>query len=98
MPPISRRRLIQNLAAGPATIHTSRLFSATGSHFNHGVASGDPDSKSVILWTRITTEESAVQADWEIARDQRFRRIVASGAARTDTHRDYTLKVLATGL
>ena len=43
--------------------------------FNHGVASGDPYSSSVILWTRITPGTDpvdAVDVQWEVATTPAF--------------------------
>ena len=67
--------------------------------FNHGVASGDPLSDAVILWTRLTPErEGNVVVQWEIARDEAFTDIVASGSGTTTAEVDYTVKVDAGGL
>lgn len=51
-----------------------------------GVASGDPWSTSVLLWTRLTTDihaskvsQNPVPVDWQVAHDDRFTRIVAHG-------------------
>ncbi|MCZ6898667.1 MAG: PhoD-like phosphatase N-terminal domain-containing protein, partial [Bacteroidetes bacterium] len=42
--------------------------------FYHGVASGDPLSDRVIIWTRITPDYQvpSVNIDWEVATDQTF--------------------------
>jgi alkaline phosphatase D len=67
--------------------------------FNHGVASGDPLSDSVILWTRATPErEGTVVIDWELAADDSFDDILASGSDTTNASVDYTFKVDAQGL
>jgi alkaline phosphatase D len=66
--------------------------------FYHGVASGDPLTDRVILWTRVTTEDATVSVDWEIATDTGFTNIVNTGTVSTDSSRDYTVKVDATGL
>lgn len=56
--------------------------------FRLGVASGDPLSDSVVLWTRLATDPFAplggmtpgvVPVQWQIAADERFGRIVAQG-------------------
>ncbi len=79
---------------------------ATGP-FQHGVASGDPLPTSVLLWTRVTPTEAAqpgsgagptARVRWEVASDERFRRVVARGAVRTGPQRDHTVKVDAGGL
>lgn len=67
--------------------------------FYHGVASGDALSDRVILWTRVTPDVSgALSVDWLIATDTLFTNIVNSGTATTDSTKDYTVKVDATGL
>lgn len=66
--------------------------------FYHGVASGDPLSDRVILWTRITSQNPTETVTWQIATDLAFTNIVNSGAVSTDGSKDYTVKVDATGL
>ncbi|HEY0261506.1 MAG TPA: alkaline phosphatase D family protein, partial [Chitinophagales bacterium] len=67
--------------------------------FYHGVASGDPLTDRVILWTRITNTNSFTDTvDWEIATDTAFANIVNSGTVVTDTSVDFTVKVDATNL
>jgi len=67
--------------------------------FYHGVASGDALSDRVILWTRVTPDVPAsLTVDWLIATDTLFTDIVNSGTTTTDSTKDYTVKVDATGL
>lgn len=68
--------------------------------FYHGVASGDPLTDRVILWSRITLDPavSPVTVQWQIATDATFNSVVNSGTATTDSSKDYTIKVDATGL
>jgi phosphodiesterase/alkaline phosphatase D-like protein len=66
--------------------------------FFHGVASGDPMADRIILWTRVTTEDNTVSVDWQIATDTGFTNVVNSGTLTTDTSKDHTVKVDATGL
>jgi alkaline phosphatase D len=62
--------------------------------FRHGVASGDPLSDRVIIWTRVTPgDEGPIPVNWEIASDSSFADILNSGAFTTDAERDYTVKV-----
>ena len=70
-------------------------------HFTHGVASGDPLSDRVILWSRAVPgggRHTDMAARWEVAIDAQFANIVTAGVTATDKQRDYTLKVDATGL
>jgi len=67
--------------------------------FQHGVASGDPATTSIILWTRITPEtDGEIDVIWEMAQDPAFSTISASGRLTTSAARDYTVKVDAGGL
>ncbi len=66
--------------------------------FYHGVASGDPLSDRVILWTRITSQNASETIGWEIATDTTFTTIINSGTTTTNANKDYTVKVDATGL
>lgn len=67
--------------------------------FRHGVASGDPLTDRVILWTRVTAAAAVpVAVRWEIATDPRFRRIVNQGVVTALPDRDHTVKVDAVGL
>ena len=69
--------------------------------FRHGVASGDPLSNRVVLWTRLTMpalQTGTVDVEWMIGRDPRMSRVVGRGAARTSAERDFTVKVDAAGL
>ena len=58
--------------------------------FTLGVASGDPLPDAVVLWTRLAPRpfepwrrdaDHAVEVEWQVASDERFRRIVRSGRA-----------------
>ncbi len=67
--------------------------------FYHGVASGDPLSDRVIIWTRVTpTTPGSVSVSWQMATDTSFAHIVNSGTVTTDSNSDYTVKVDVTGL
>lgn len=71
--------------------------------FAHGVASGDPLTDRVILWTRVTLPDAIAAAGevnlfYEVARDVGFTDRVAAGEARATAARDWTCKVDAEGL
>ncbi|SDH74996.1 alkaline phosphatase [Variovorax sp. OV700] len=67
--------------------------------FKHGIASGDPLSDRVIIWTRVTASApGTINLDWEVASDEGFGIIVARGTASAGPERDYTVKVDVTGL
>jgi alkaline phosphatase D len=72
---------------------------AAGTLFLHGVASGDPLSDSVILWTRVTAPGGGpMTVSYVVAADPGLASIVQSGSASTDASRDYTLKIDIKGL
>jgi alkaline phosphatase D len=70
-------------------------FDSTLKPFYHGVASGDPLPDRVILWTRVTPEDSmkSISVKWEIAEDEKFTSIYKTDTVNTTPARDYTVKV-----
>lgn len=75
--------------------------------FTLGVASGDPDTNSVVLWTRLAPEPleptggmsaEAVQVSWEVANDQNFQSTVASGTQLATPHLGHSIHVEVGGL
>jgi alkaline phosphatase D len=67
--------------------------------FRHGVASGDPLTDRVILWTRVTAPENAApEVAWQMSPDASFKRVVASGRVTTGAARDFTVKIEAASL
>lgn len=99
-----KRRQFLGLAAGSAVGSAFGL----GSHptqadesavFRHGVASGDPLSDRVILWTRLSGMSlDRVELTWRVATDPGMTQVVVTGGAATGPDRDYTVKVDAAGL
>jgi alkaline phosphatase D len=68
--------------------------------FQHGVASGDPLSDRVILWTRTSpvSSRSTSVVRYVVATDPGLSRVVATGSTKTNVLRDFTVKVDVTGL
>jgi alkaline phosphatase D len=75
--------------------------------FPEGVASGDPDSNSVLLWTRrpATGPESQhggeklnLKLNVEVAEDEAFTRVVATSTTFVSAASDWTCRVLVGGL
>lgn len=75
--------------------------------FRHGVASGDPLPDTVILWTRVTPSEDAapgtgvgenVRVRWDVAKNQDFSAIVATGETVATAAHDHTVHVDPWGL
>jgi alkaline phosphatase D len=97
---VSRRALLAGLAGGAAIMAlplSALAAAAVNPVFRHGVASGDPDASSVVLWTRVTAT-AATPVAWELAASPDFAKILKSGTVTTGPERDYTVKALATGL
>ncbi|EHR59487.1 alkaline phosphatase D family protein [Saccharomonospora cyanea] len=80
-----------------------------GDVFTLGVASGEPDHHSVVLWTRLAPDPLAedglgglgrrtVTVQWELARDERFRHVVRRGVETTDAEAGYAVHVEVAGL
>lgn len=71
-----------------------------GNPFVHGVASGDPLPDAVVIWTRVSADDTTrpVDVDWLVATDMRLEQVVARGVVTTDGRVDYTVKVDVTGL
>lgn len=68
--------------------------------FYHGVASGDPLSDRVIIWTRVTPENGAPSVDvrYIVATDTGLVNVVRSGKTTTSSERDFTVKIDVDGL
>ncbi|KAI8804120.1 alkaline phosphatase [Cladochytrium replicatum] len=84
-----------------------RAFNDSGAKFNHGVASGDPDANSVVLWTRVTPSSSSVSAvtlQYEVAKfgdlnnAANFSGIVSTGTVDTTADVDWTVKIIVDSL
>ncbi len=73
---------------------------AAAAVFQHGVASGDPLSDRVILWTRVSvvSAKPLVPVTWVVATDPGLRQVVVRGATTTSAARDFTVKIDAAGL
>jgi alkaline phosphatase D len=68
--------------------------------YPQGVASGDPDSHSVILWTRRPFADGSTNKilTVELAEDEGFRRVIAHAQAPVLSAADWTARVLIGGL
>ena len=70
-----------------------------GSLFQHGVASGDPTPRRVVLWTRVTAPAGRMPtaALWRVI-EEATGRLVANGQTRVRAESDSTVKVDVGGL
>jgi alkaline phosphatase D len=104
MPTLERRQFLKLAAALGATLAwgcTTVRPSSSGWRerrelFPHGVASGDPDDSSVLLWTRRPYDDGREHATLlvEVAEDPAFARVVATAAAPVLAQADWTCRVL----
>lgn len=104
MPTLSRRHFLKLATALGATLawgcSTTRP-SSTGWRerrdlYPQGVASGDPDANSVLLWTRRPYADDRERATLlvEVAEDPAFTRVIATTAAPVLAAADWTCRVL----
>jgi alkaline phosphatase D len=107
MSSISRRRFIGAAAAMGATVAwaaggeklKARSWAHAPERFAEGVASGDPDTHSVLLWTRVSNAtDGTVPLIVEVAEDSAFERLVASADTKALAAADHTCRVLVAGL
>src|SRR3954469_15970021 len=66
--------------------------------FPEGVASGDPDSNSVLFWTRYSGSGKPARLTLEVAEDELFERVTASAPVTVSPAADWTCRVLVGGL
>lgn len=107
--PFSRRALIGGIAAAPF-IQPSSFFAQlpfADYPFTLGVASGDPAPDGFVIWTRLAPQPlephggmpmARVVVGWEVAADDRFKEIVASGDATAWPELAHTVHVEVAGL
>src|SRR6476619_5410594 len=106
MKKIDRRSFLKTAAAIGASIawvepaRTSRVrWREQRDLYPQGVASGDPDAHSVILWTRRPFDPGTRHLlTVEVAEDPAFHRVVAQAKAQVSIDADWTARVLIGGL
>ena len=111
---IGRRRLLRGftgaatLVAAPALLMSAgaEAASSAGSLFSLGVASGDPDAHSVMLWTRLAPDplsgggigNRSVPVRWEVATDPAMVHVFREGSVVARPDGGHVVQVLANGL
>lgn len=84
-----------------------RKVSFPADPFTLGVASGDPDATSVVLWTKLAPDPAdpaggmksdLVPVVWELAEDDGFKKVVTGGTAVATPQLGHTVHAVATGL
>src|SRR5215471_18461820 len=85
--------------AGPRAARSKISWHESHDMFPEGVASGDPDSHSVLLWTRrAPLPQPANELTVEMALDPSFERVVATQTVAISADADWTCRVLVGGL
>ena len=95
---LPRARAAEHCVAGPGP-----RFCFEAAPFPLGVASGDPSSRSVILWTRLAADPLAadgqggltgdLRVEWLVASDPGLRHVVASGRTVAGAAAGYAVHV-----
>ncbi|GGZ71899.1 alkaline phosphatase D family protein [Streptomyces echinoruber] len=89
----------------PATAHAAATPLPDGV-FSLGVASGDPLPDGVVLWTRLAPDplngggmpDRPVPVEWELALDERFKKVVRRGIAQARPEFGHSVHVDVRGL
>jgi alkaline phosphatase D len=107
MDSLSRREFIQTALALGATAVVAGVTAKPSlvtwherrDLFPEGVASGDPHSDGVLLWTRYPSAHGTnAKLTVEVAQDREFRKVVATTTTMVSAASDWTCRVLVGGL
>jgi alkaline phosphatase D len=83
----------------PFSEESKLLWKERREFFPEGVASGDPDSSSVLLWTRRDpATHPATKLTVEVAQDKLFRKVIAIQTVPISAEEDWTSRILVGGL
>jgi alkaline phosphatase D len=92
---------------GIRTSAADRAVSFASNPFTLGVASGDPDHHSVVLWTKLAPQPlqpdggmpvDNIPVQWEVAENDSFRNVVLQGAAVAEASLGHSVHVVPLGL
>jgi len=108
MPAVTRRSFLEMAAMLGASAAWGNVFARASEVawkerrelYPEGVASGDPDSASVLLWTRRAFEagHASETLTVEVAEDDAFKRVIATAPAVISEASDWTCRVLVGAL
>jgi alkaline phosphatase D len=108
MTTMTRRRFMEMAVALGATAAWGQPFASRSEiawrerrdFYPEGVASGDPESDSVLLWTRRppVNGNAVNRLSVEIAENESFSQVIATAEAPISDTSDWTCRVLAGGL
>ncbi|QFT76506.1 alkaline phosphatase [Erythrobacter sp. THAF29] len=94
---VTRRGLFSLAGASAALAASPSVARTFGSGFTHGVASGEPHSDNVLLWTRYVGEAETT-LDWQVSESADFASTVSEGSVIASPNRDWCAKAIANGL
>ena len=107
----SRRALLASAGQYLALTYASPFFALgqekiAGNPFTLGVASGDPTSDGVVLWTRLAPDPlngggmppNRVEVEWQIATDEQMGKVVKKGRATATPDLAHSVHVEVRGL
>ena len=94
----------ETTAAATTTTSTLAPVELSGDPFTLGIASGDPDATSVVLWTRLAPDPmngggmpgDDVAVLWEVSATDDFAEIAASGTETATAEHAHTVRAIAT--
>jgi alkaline phosphatase D len=105
---LDRRALLTGLVVAPAVLSFGRAKAGGAYLFPLGVASGDPAPDGFVIWTRLAADPLAsdgrgglsapVPVQWEVAADDQFRRIAATGQFVAHASAAHSVHVEVAGL
>ncbi|UFP94298.1 alkaline phosphatase D family protein [Gloeobacter morelensis] len=99
----NRRTVIKGALVAPAlwlSVNSKHRAAAQGTD-DYGVASGDPRSDGVVLWTRVPEafqNGGPLTVHFEVSLTEDFASVVVQGSVTTDASRDFTVKMRTGGL
>ncbi len=94
---LTRRGLFGLAGASAALAAVPGSARSFGRGFTHGVASGEPQATSVLLWTRFVADAEAA-LEWQVSASEDFTQILAEGRVTASPNRDWCAKATAQGL
>ncbi|WP_120077855.1 alkaline phosphatase D family protein [Aurantiacibacter odishensis] len=110
----TRRTLLRGFGAAAVTafgfLPAARVLAAPVFRdypFQLGVAAGDPAPDGFVIWTRLATQPleidygmpaAAIEVNWEVAADERFRDVVQTGTALARPELGHSVHVEVAGL
>lgn len=109
---LDRRAALALILGGTATackaktpVELDSKRDALSGMFSHGVASGDPLTDRVIIWTRVDIRQAPgprtapdISLVWEVSESESFESLTTSGTHIADSTKDHTAKIDVTGL